>query len=147
MGKKKTLLWIIYIIETRYRSLTTIHRTGVAVLHCPGCVQTSNLRCLDRFTSIRIWLLPISGVAKNLSSSSQLSPFAGGDACNWRCFTVNWTTLHTTRLADMAPATPSHGPGLQFSPVTRKMFPFDDVIMTRLQHAALHLMLGLHLPT
>ena len=37
-------------------------------------------------------------------------------ACNWRCFTVNWTTLHTTRLADMAPATPSHGPGLQLSP-------------------------------
>ena len=30
-------------------------------------------------------------------------------ACNWRCFTVNWTTLHTTRLADMAPATPSRG--------------------------------------
>ena len=37
-------------------------------------------------------------------------------ACNWRCFTVNWTTLHTTGLADMAPATPSHGPGLQLSP-------------------------------
>ena len=37
-------------------------------------------------------------------------------ACNWRCFTVNWTTLHTTGLADMAPATHPHGPGLQLSP-------------------------------
>ena len=29
---------------------------------------------------------------------------------------MNQTTLHATRLADMAPATPSHGPGLQLSP-------------------------------
>ena len=92
------------MIETRYRSLKKIHRTGVAVLHCPGCVLTSNLRCLDIFTSIRLWLLPIAGVANNLGSSSLLSSFAGGETCNWRCFTVNWTTLHTTGLADMAPA-------------------------------------------
>ena len=121
------------MIETRYRSLKKIHRTGVAVLHCPGCVLTTNLRCLDIFTSIRLWLLPISGVAKNLGSSSLLNSFAGGvaknlgsssllnsfaggETCNWRCFTVNWTTLHTTGLADMAQATPSHGPGLQLSP-------------------------------
>ena len=104
MGIKKTLLWIIYMIETRYRSLKKIHRTGVAVLHCPGCVLTSNLRCLDIFTSTRLWLLPIAGVAKNLGSSSLLSSFAGGETCNWRCFTVNWTTLHTTGLADMAQA-------------------------------------------
>ena len=104
----------MYIIETRCQSLKTIHRTGVAVLHCPGCVKTSILRCLDRFTSTRLWLLPIAGVTTNLGSSSQLSSFAGGEACNWRCFTVNWTTLHTTRLADMAPAALSHG--LQLSP-------------------------------
>ena len=104
------------MIETRYRSLKTIHRTGVAVLHCPGCVLTSNLRCLDIFTSTRLWLLPITGVANNLCSSSLLSSFAGGETCNWRWFTVNWTTLHTTGLADMAPATPSHGTGLQLSP-------------------------------
>ena len=116
MGTKRTLLWIIYMIETRYRSRKKIHRTDVAVLHCPGCVLTSNLRCLDIFTSTRLWLLPIAGVAKNLGSSSLLSSFAGGETCNWRCFTVNWTTLHTTGLADMAQATPSHGPGLQLSP-------------------------------
>ena len=29
---------------------------------------------------------------------------------------MNQITLHATRLADMAPATPSHGPGLQLSP-------------------------------
>ena len=104
------------MIDTRYQSLKKIHRTSVAVLHCPGCVLTSDLRCLDIFTSTRLWLLPIAGVAKNLGSSSLLSSFAGGETCNWRCFTVNWTTLHTTGLAGMAQATPSHGPGLQLSP-------------------------------
>ena len=104
------------MIHSRYRLLKKIRRTGVAVLHCPGCVLTSNLCCHDIFTSTRLWLLPITGVAKNLGSSSLLSSFAGGETCNWRCFTVNWTTLHTTGLADMAQATPSHGPGLQLSP-------------------------------
>ena len=36
-------------------------------------------------------------------------------ACNWRhgCLTMKQTTLHATHLADIAPATPIHGPGLQ----------------------------------
>ena len=51
-----------------------------------------------------------------LAPGSQLASPLQILACNWRCFTVNWTTLHTTGLADMAPATPSHGPGLQLSP-------------------------------
>ena len=50
-----------------------------------------------------------------LAPGSQLASPLQILACNWRCFTVNWTTLHTTGLADMAPATPSHGPGLQLS--------------------------------
>ena len=51
-----------------------------------------------------------------LAPGSQLASPLQILTCNWRCFTVNWTTLHTTGLADMAPATPSHGPGLQLSP-------------------------------
>ena len=51
-----------------------------------------------------------------LAPGSQLASPLQILACNWCCFTVNWTTLHTTGLADMAPATPSHGPGLQSSP-------------------------------
>ena len=51
-----------------------------------------------------------------LAPGSQLASPLQILACNWRCFTVNWTTLHKTGLADMAPATPSHGPGLQLSP-------------------------------
>ena len=94
----------------------TIHRSGVAVLHCPGCVWTLNPRCLESYTSTRLWLLPITGVAKNLGSSDQLSSLAGGEACNWRCLTMNQTTVHETQLADMAPATPIHGNGLQLSP-------------------------------
>ena len=113
---KTALLWSIYIIEIRYRSLKTIHRSGVAVLHCPGCVWTLNPRCLESYTSTRLWLLPIAGVAKNLGSSDQLSSLAGGEACNWRCLTMNQTTVHETQLADMAPATPIHGNGLQLSP-------------------------------
>ena len=61
-------------------------------------------------------LLPIPGVVNNLGSSSQLRSFAGGEACNWCGLTMNQTTLQATRLADMAPATPIHGPGLQLSP-------------------------------
>ena len=38
-------------------------------------------------------------------------------ACNWRCLTMNQTIPYmATRLADMALATPIHGPGLQLSP-------------------------------
>ena len=104
---KKTLLWIIYMIETRYRSLKKIHRTGVEVLHCPGRVLTSNLRCLDIFTSTQLLLLPIAGVAKNLGSSSLLSSFAGVEAgrrgmqlallhSELDYLTYNWTSRHGT---------------------------------------------------
>ena len=66
-----------------------------------------------------LFLRPTSSVhfsSTDAGSSSQLSSFAGGEACNWRCLTMNQTTLHATRLADIAPATPSHGPGQQLSP-------------------------------
>ena len=49
---------------------------------------------------------------------------------NWRCFTVNWTTLHTSGLADMAPATPSHGSGLQLSPCGNT----ESLCMARCHH-------------
>ena len=75
-----------------------------------------------RPVSVGIYDLLTSQVAyfphfpQSLAPGSQLASPLQILACNWRCFTVNWTTLHTTGLADMAPATPSHGPGLQLSP-------------------------------
>ena len=77
-------------------------------------------QCTPRLSRY-LWFTYESGGIFPTCSAVARSRFLAGVAikilaCNRRCFTVNWITLHTTRLADMSPATPSHGSGLQLSP-------------------------------
>ena len=99
------------------------HNACVAIFFCSSnarlATEVSVPSSFSSFDAFFSFLHPTSSVhfsSTDAGSSSQLSSFAGGEACNWRCLTMNQTTLHATRLADIAPATPSHGPGLQLSP-------------------------------
>ena len=74
-----------------------------------------------------LWFSYESGGIFLTSSTVARSRFLAGVAItnvtwNWRCHTMNQTTVQGPWLADIAPATPIHGPCLELIPCENKLF-------------------------